>query len=224
MAEGAEGAPGVCGPSIKVRALSADVTPDRRRTSGRRSRIAARPPGPPDAPGTPCSAILPSTTLTASGVGTFSFSNPGTYTLCYRQAGRTDSINQVAVSLAVAAAGVGNDPIAWYGDLKRVFVLPPGELVPLLKAPDMTLSGPTDRRRACVSVSPHRCDFMPYSIYVVATPFAGRPGGSGGIARGDDAFLPRLRDDRRGEATALAVSPVSRAVAPMRASAGLQSG
>jgi len=41
------------------------------------------------------------------------------------------------------AALAGNDPVAMSGDVARKFSLPPGDLVPLLVAPDMSLHGST---------------------------------------------------------------------------------
>jgi hypothetical protein len=68
----------------------------------------------------------------------------GTFRLCIRNAGGTDSVAQNNIFLSVSALG-GNaaDPVAWYGDKVRVWELPPHTLTPILSATDMTLHGQT---------------------------------------------------------------------------------
>jgi len=80
----------------------------------------------------------------SGGSLTVTFSTDGIYDLCYRKNLGTDIVVQSLVSLTVNPALLaGDDPVAIFGKTKRDFSVPPGLLVPLLKAPDVTLHGTT---------------------------------------------------------------------------------
>jgi len=90
-----------------------------------------------------CASATPNIDAT-SGVIIVNLGATGQYDLCYRQTGRSDSVKQTGITLWVAAASVaGSDPIAVFGDVRREFRLPPGQMTELLRGPDLVLSGST---------------------------------------------------------------------------------
>lgn len=93
-----------------------------------------------------CTGITPATIVTLPNEAVYMTQTTiGTYRLCYRASGETDSVPQTS-SLNVVAAGVpypssvSGDPITWFGDRRVEFELPMGKLTTLMQMPDLEVS------------------------------------------------------------------------------------
>jgi len=89
-----------------------------------------------------CTGITPSETLTFTNeVRTITQGTLGTYRLCFRRSGESDSVMQTSGTLTVAAVPtstpVAGDPVTWYGDRRVEFELPLSKLTTLLRMPDL---------------------------------------------------------------------------------------
>jgi hypothetical protein len=93
---------------------------------------------------TSCSGATPNIALTGTTNPTFaqSIGSAGTYKVCLRAAGGSDSVEQTGLTVVLAAA-VAGDPVAYNGDRKLHFWLPIGVLMPLLRTPDLDIFGST---------------------------------------------------------------------------------
>lgn len=97
---------------------------------------------------TDCSGIQPHLTGTLIGSNdatvSITMTSSGFHKMCYTNVGGSDvALQQMADLYVQFFGGGGSDPVAVYGGVRRGFVLPPSELVELLRTPDMTLHGET---------------------------------------------------------------------------------
>jgi len=90
---------------------------------------------------TSCTGAVPNVDPTdgTNAATSFTVTGAGTYKLCLRVSGGSDSVEQTGITLTVSAAGAGSDPVARFGDTVREFELPHHKLVPLVKSPHMVL-------------------------------------------------------------------------------------
>eukprot|EP00930_Biecheleria_cincta_P014489 TRINITY_DN12441_c0_g1_i1.p1 TRINITY_DN12441_c0_g1~~TRINITY_DN12441_c0_g1_i1.p1 ORF type:complete len:1364 (-),score=174.62 TRINITY_DN12441_c0_g1_i1:105-4196(-) len=90
-----------------------------------------------------CSGVTPATVVTTpNDVALMTQAVIGTYRLCYRSSGETDSVPQTSVLNVVAASvpypsSVSGDPITWFGQRRVEFELPFGKLTTLMRMPDL---------------------------------------------------------------------------------------
>mmetsp|Transcript_8080 Transcript_8080/g.17064 ORF Transcript_8080/g.17064 Transcript_8080/m.17064 type:complete len:454 (-) Transcript_8080:109-1470(-) len=88
-----------------------------------------------------CNSITPSTAIDATDkVVSVSISTTGTYKLCYRASGGSDSVAQTNGDLTIAAASsAGSDPIIIHGNKKTYIWFPLATPLPMLQTPEINV-------------------------------------------------------------------------------------
>lgn len=88
-----------------------------------------------------CSGVVPDTRIASGNAAVQIYAPfPGMVKLCYRAAGGSDSVSQTnGVFTVIPGAGVGGDPVSWYGNLRTEFNLPIGTHTVLLQMPDLVV-------------------------------------------------------------------------------------